>query len=525
MRSKNPNIGTKRLRCSSTSLSSLSLYLLLVWGFALVRHDYLWIDGDDPNLLTQAALTHNGLKPNLDFESGYPGLSQFIQADLMHLFGVNIFSQHLYTAILASLTGFLICLNFPKIPQWLLSVGLILIYCQQHLVNPTPNPGHLFELFLITVFTVTNKKLKLRGKTIFYVSFTLLGLAFLAKQYAIFVLFGYTISQFEKAQWKKLDSKKRLILLGFGVLAATLYFVLLIPDGNLKKWATVTLVVMVLPYVLLNLMLHGKKSIKMAHSLSDSTKNVIAGTLIFLMTVLIGFVVLYQSYNLKDILYQVLIEAPRRINDNVVLLSINTNTLISFFAFLIFSCSTIYLIKSQYSNKNWRAKDFIRQAAVIFIGTLAFTKIGNLSTTIIMVLLPIVIIYSYFKLDSEANPDCKQFFFVLTCYQFVLIPYPNVNFHMMIWVVACLILIRDKFGDIQPTRMKHLWTFPVILVALLLVHEVKTIDSMKTYNFQEVHFKSNTTAWNLAIKEAVNSNGELASCSTIGCKMLVLIPK
>ena len=172
---------------------SLFLYLILVWGFALIRMNYLWIAGDDPNLIMQAALTRNGFKPNLDFESGYPGLSQFIQSGLMYVFGINIFSQHLYSALLASITGLLICINFPRLPQWLLTLGLVLIYCQQHLVNPTPNPGHLFELFLLAIFTLVNRREVRSNRFIFCASFLLLGIAFLSKQYALFVLFGYAI--------------------------------------------------------------------------------------------------------------------------------------------------------------------------------------------------------------------------------------------------------------------------------------------------------------------------------------------
>ena len=78
---------------------ALGIYLILVWGFALIRSKYLWITGDDSNLLVQSILTFKGQKPNIDFESGYPGLSQFTQAGLMHIFGVNIFSQHLYTGL------------------------------------------------------------------------------------------------------------------------------------------------------------------------------------------------------------------------------------------------------------------------------------------------------------------------------------------------------------------------------------------------------------------------------------------
>jgi hypothetical protein len=93
---------------------AFSVYLVLVWGFAILRAQYMWITGDDPNLLVQSILTREDQRPNFDFKSGYPGLSQFAQSLLMQVFGVNLFSQHLYTAILSTITGFLICINFSK---------------------------------------------------------------------------------------------------------------------------------------------------------------------------------------------------------------------------------------------------------------------------------------------------------------------------------------------------------------------------------------------------------------------------
>jgi len=518
-------VGIRRLQSkySITWCPSLGLYLLLVWGFAIARKNYLWIEGDDPNLITQAALTHNGLKPNLDFESGYPGLSQFIQADLMHFFGVNIFSQHLYAALLASITGLLICINFPKLPQWLLSLGLILIYCQQHLVNPTPNPGHLFELLLLSIFTLINRGVRLSNRLVFFASFILLGIAFLAKQYAVFVLFGYAMSQFEQANWKNLQNKKNSILLFFGILVASLYYFLLIPSGSVKAWAAISLIAMVLPYVVLIWAVNGIKSERPNQSFHTTIKNVAGGSLIFLLTVSLGFVILYQSFNLKDISYQVLIEVPRKINDNIVLLSVGAGTLISLAAFLVVAFTAIYLLDSQYSSRIWRFKDYLFQVLIMFTGILAFTKIGNLSTSIFMVLIPMIIVYFYFKKISVIDTDRKQFFFILTCYQFVLIPYPNVNFHIMIFVVGYFILLKDKLGIMKPAKMMHLWTFPIILVALLLVHEVRTIDSMRTYSFQEVQFKSGAIAWSSVINEAQAADGVLSACSTIGCKMLLLV--
>ena len=58
-----------------TSFFAFALYLIFVWSLAYVRRDYLWITGDDANLLEQSLLITRGFIPNIDFFSGYPGLS------------------------------------------------------------------------------------------------------------------------------------------------------------------------------------------------------------------------------------------------------------------------------------------------------------------------------------------------------------------------------------------------------------------------------------------------------------------
>ena len=513
------------LKFLPTWLPSWVVYLVLVWGFALIRMNYLWIDGDDPNLIIQAALTRNGLKPNLDFESGYPGLSQFLQANLMHVFGVNIFSQHLYTALLASLAGLLICISFSRVPQWLLSLGLVLIYCQQHLVNPTPNPGHLFELFLLGIFVLINWQEDRSSRFLFYSSFVLMGLAFLSKQYAVFILFGYAISQFENIEWKISDRKKYVLLMCTGISAAVSYYLLLIPNGVLKAQALTTLFAMVLPFIVLIWASYKSQTHKKKQKFSRAARNLTLGITIFFLTILIGFALIYQSIELPDVLYQVLIEAPRRINDNTVLLSLSLASFKSVGAFFCFAICTAYLVLTQYSGQINKPRVFVYQFLAIMIGALAFTEIGNLSSTLFLILFPIIIIYVYFSKISVVPSSRRQFFYVMTCYQFVLIPYPNVNFHIMTFVIAFFVLVMDNYARVIPAKMGYLWAFPVLLVSLLLVHEVRTIDAMKTYTFEGVDFRSSSSSWELAIADAQNASGDIALCSTFGCEMLILVSK
>jgi hypothetical protein len=92
-----------------------------------------------------------GRTPNVDFFSGYPGLSQEIQGLLIRALGDKPIIQHIYSAILASLIGIYFYLKFKRINGWLIFLVLFFGYTQAFLVNPTPNPGHLFQLFAINI--------------------------------------------------------------------------------------------------------------------------------------------------------------------------------------------------------------------------------------------------------------------------------------------------------------------------------------------------------------------------------------
>jgi hypothetical protein len=81
----------------------------------------------------------------------------------------------------------------------------------------------------------------------------------------------------------------------------------------------------------------------------------------------------------------------------------------------------------------------------------------------------------------------------------------------MMFVVAFFLLIMDSYGVLTPTKIAHLWVFPIVLVSLLLPHKVRTIGAMKTYSFQDVEFKRGSTTWEFAITDAQNSVDNLSA--------------
>ena len=491
---------------------ALGIYLILVWGFALIRSKYLWITGDDPNLLVQSILTFKGQKPNIDFESGYPGLSQFTQEGLMHIFGVNIFSQHLYTALMSSFTGILVCINFQQLPNWVLSTGLIVIYSQEHLVNPTPNPGHLFVLL-----AVKNEMFHIIINSI------LLGISFLAKQYALFVLLGFILMKISNFHGKN-NNKSNHFFIGFlGIAAATSYYIGLIPNGDSKVEAIGNLVILLTPYLIF-VYINSKVKLNVTQiGIRALLKSILVSTFTFSCTVIIGLSVLYRTTDVIRIIEKILIEMPRRINSNIVLIQISRSTIQSLIAFTVFLLAIWFMLILENSYNTSQKRQIFQKMLAILIAIIGFSKIGNLSGNFTLSILPIFIIIYYYKISKKFQPSRKLFFFILTSYQFILIPYPNINFHILIYVVALFILISDVGDTKKSDRMSVAILLPIFLTILLLVHEVQTLDSMKNYRYGDITFQSQDVNWQKIINEAKESKGDYLKCKSRGCEMLILL--
>jgi hypothetical protein len=499
------------------------IYLILVWGFAVIRSNYLWITGDDPNLLVQSILTREGKEPNFDFESGYPGLSQFIQSYLMQVFGINIFSQHLYTALLSTVTGFLICLNFRKIPVWILATALILIYCQEHLVNPTPNPGHLFILVLIALYTLINIlpiKNNLIETCLISVFF---GISFLSKQYAIIFFVGFIFTEISFLKESKFTKHKYKLILVMGLAIVLLYYITLIPNGNLKVLALLNLLLCFLPFAIFLYLDKHNKSNERSVEMKGLLNTIVVSSSIFFSTAVIGLVFLYRDWDINNLLKVILFDMPKKINSNLVIFQLDYKSIISIISFTFFMI--LILILNIYSQKFSSNKIFYFSIILllIFSAVFVFSKIGNLSANLVMIILPILITVFFFKYLRNAIPKYKLYLFSLTCYQFVLIPYPNVNFHIAIYVIGLLILVSKLSLFDHKKFVSTTLLLPVLLSFTLLYKEHVDIRQAETYFYGSLKFKSTDDSWISEIEKANRANGDISECESAGCKMLILL--
>jgi hypothetical protein len=510
---------------NSNWIIAFSVYLILVWGFAILRAQYMWITGDDPNLLVQSILTREGQRPNFDFKSGYPGLSQFTQSLLMKVFGVNLFSQHLYTAILSTITGFLICINFSKSPAWILSTGLIIVYCQEHLVNPTPNPGHLFINIVLFLYTL-DKKLQIKNSIMraSLVAF-LLGISFLAKQYAIIIFISYIILQISQVKDFKNTRYKNRINLLIGLLVAFSYYYFLIPNSRLKIDALINLVLCSIPFLVL-MYLNSKNEFNPGIVRLKELLAIIATSLIvFIFTIFIGLSMLYGTFEINELLRITLFDMPQEINLNLVLIQFSVKSIMQMLSFIIFLVLVLFI--NFYNNKTNSNKilDAVKILVCIFIAVFIFSQVGNLSANLVISILPTLIIILFFKYLQKDLPKYMPYLFALACYQFVLIPYPNVNFHIAVFIFGLLVLTSTISSFNSNKQISIAMLLPVLLISALLYKENRDMSSMKSFSYSGITFKSSDINWEYEIISASKSGNNIANCSTYGCKFLVLIAK
>jgi hypothetical protein len=160
---------------------------------------------------------------------------------------------------------------------------------------------------------------------------------------------------------------------------------------------------------------------------------------------------------------------------------------------------------------------------LVILSALSFTQVGNLSTTLIILVLPTLIVLLFFKYLKNELVNYESYLFALTCYQFVLIPYPNINFHIVMYIVGLLILVSN-ISFFESTKVISVSILlPIILTSLLLYKEKRDIALMNTYTFSGVTFKSADQNWNQEIMSAKDANEDISNCTTFGCKLLVLL--
>ena len=507
-------------------LSAYGIYLTLVWAFVIIRFRYMWITGDDPNLFIQAKLTQEGLKPNFDFTSGYPGLSQYVNAGFMKVFGATLITQHIYTAVLASAIGIILAWWLRALPSSIIGSLLVMVYYQEHVVNPTPNPGFLFEiLFLIGLhyLLARNSKLKLKDQVI---AGFLFGISFLAKQYALaivplFVIYQYSLVQIN-SKWLK-NLRKSIITI-IGVIFSFGYFITLIPAGESRKLAFSNLLILVLPFLFFILNYNFLIPDTQISTLA-AIRNCAGFGFSFISTIAIGLILLYQDTHLGLLIREVLVNAPKRINEDINQISFHKDHLLQSASALIFLAILYSFAVNFKKNKNGFKNLELIQYISIPVAVFLFSQLGNLSSTPFLIFPPLLLTYYLVKHRSTNNLRFGITVFLAT-YIFILIPYPNINFHITFFVLALGITFEvcGRKVEWKKTSLIQL-LLPLALTLALVFHNIQINKALPVYHFKQFTFVSPDFGWKSEIRDAGMAGSNYENCPNLGCKMLILISK
>lgn len=246
-----------------------AVFAILPWfalfvGFLLVnawiRRDYVWIVGDDQNLMMPAINIGRGLVPNIDFDNGYPGVTFYIQRAIMLVVGDQPISEHVYTAIQAALfalvAAWMLRRRFPAPLTWVL---VFFVWANTYRLNPTPNPGNvMLVLVLLSLYWMDRFGTHLRQRDAL-IAGSLAGLAFLFKQPGIFLPVVFLLySSYSYLAWAETPPSERLralviaanvaVLVGFVVIYIGASVFGVVDNPSLRQAMVFSSIVFVAPW-------------------------------------------------------------------------------------------------------------------------------------------------------------------------------------------------------------------------------------------------------------------------------------
>jgi hypothetical protein len=527
---------------SAPHLAAFFLYLIFVWGIAYARKDYLWINGDDPNLLQQSLLINAGFVPNVDFFSGYPGLSLYLQALLIKLVGGAPFSQHLYAALQATVLGGVFFWAGQRIAPLLLLLVLLFIYSQGALLNPTPNPGYLFEIAFVVGMKKTWDFLgDARTQSAAFAG-AAFSIAFLAKQYGIFgpiCFFLATLGLLDiTPRWRRRFFGLSLTI----VVVAILYsyfgsFILDTAYGTSGEFITpeeqrllllknATVFVAPAAVGLCAYLWIDKKSDTPKLSLVSFFLSNLILLAIFLLVSLSYFFLQYGSAAVPDVFREIMFLAPKRINRYLVEVSFSQASLLrAAYGLLALAVLTfIFFQKRTIVPRFPRASIYL--LGIFVVGVLMVRGV-NLSATPFLALGYVAIITAVIcRLSGPVGTRMVILLVSVSPLFVILIPYPNFAYHLPLLVFAVLLASNDSSHDEFQGRFNKTdlvpYFFVVMLVGVLIFKANRDADAYTRYLFEGTVFISGDPRWNEAIDEAGKVKRGEGSCSSYGCRYLLL---
>lgn len=512
-------------------LLAFSIYLTFVWGLAYIRHDYLWIVGDDPNLLQQSILMAKGFVPNLDFFSGYPSLSIQLNSFIIDLFGAKPLTQHIYSALIATLLGVVLFWVATNVKPWLVLLFLIFIYFQGQWLNPTPNPGFLFEALFIVGFKKSLDYFERRKYTDALLAGIFFAISFLAKQYGIF---GPVVFFIASAALLDVRPLRQRVIFGLALLTVSssvlyLYFGNLIPNGDQYEVLIRNAFLFTVPTFagLISVLALKNNSAEKLISLTMALRANLIVTGAFIGLVALYFLATYGANHIYAVLLEIMILAPRKINTYLVPVNFSHDSWVrTTYALLI-------LILPIAAEKYFVGKYFsvVSAVACVFSGILLFKAWNVSSTPFISIAFVAVVAATFFVLRDASRRRLLAMLAGFAPCILILVPYPNYAYHISVVVFFGLLLYAHSQENLQAVGgARHFSSLsgllPYVVIALIswyaLLSASKEMNNYKTYSFANITFISGDPGWRDAIEEARHVENGSGGCATYACRYLLL---
>jgi hypothetical protein len=475
-----------------------AVFVGFLLAYAWIRRDWVWIVGDDQNLMMPAINLGRGLTPNIDFDNGYPGITFYLQRAIMLVVGDQPLSEHVYTAIQAALfalvAAWVLRRHIPAALTWIL---VFFVWTVSFRLNPTPNPGNMTQALTIVSFYWMDRfgsRLLLRDALI---AGSLAGLAFLFKQPGIFLPVVFLIyTSYAYLAWadKPPSGRLRGLVVGANVTALVAYVLLYVGasvfgvlDDPVKRDAMVfSSVVFVGPWVaaVIGLLLIPGRSPGTggpSWSLRVAARANVVFAAGFLIVNLIGFLAIYGSAERAAVaLRMVFFDAPQLINgrDLKVMQPLLLWPTLAIAVLVILSPFAIRAVRV------WPLQLAIFAAACAGCLYTALTY-SDLQFTIAGTLLCVLMVAIFWIRRPTDRESWNRFFIFLgaTCLLAYLAPHPKYHYSLGILAVTGWFMLGSAAPQRWPTVL-NVVGFGVVLGIALLTLQWANRDAAAMYPYQ-----------------------------------------
>jgi hypothetical protein len=480
------------------------MFALFIAVDSYIHRQWIWIYGDDQNLMMPAIDIGRGYTPNIDFLNGYPGLTFYVQRLVMLFVGETPISEHVYTALQAVFFGgvaaFVLRRWYPPALVWLM---VAFFWTGSHAINPTPNPGFVVQSLGLLAM-VLMERLGRQGRLVdAAVAGALAGLAFLFKQYGIMIPVVFLLYT-SFACLASLNGPQRsllragIVLLNIAAFAGYFFVYLvrsvyLVPHVDPAAAASLPLstVAFLSPWVfalgcLVVLAVQPRPLLPHGLTLSGWVKSNVAFAGLFIAIGAVGLAFMYGvGPNSVHALRAVLFTAPDMINGNIVAMQPLELWPVAFTCLVVIGP----LVLKELRNPVLQIVILTAMCAAVLFSARTYT---NLSLTLAPTVMFFLLAATY--LLARPTGESWSWFFVFAAGSAMLaylVPYPDYMFNMGILVVSGWAMIGGTLQSPWPRLVNPLGAVALAaILALALLDGKAAMDRMPTYYVGSHWFKS-----------------------------------